>query len=159
MVAYYSATQITAAAVGNEVFVSPLSNFTALLVSAMTNVHAALACLDDAVIDNDHRRCAKGTYDHGPVHPALPPIFATYLNRELPLQVAEQSESTTRTEKQRSNGDGSAIGVLPRLSQSSSAAAARTSSRLFSDGKGRVLSEEEKAAENVYIQVHPIPIP
>ncbi|XP_020088555.1 uncharacterized protein At2g27730, mitochondrial-like [Ananas comosus] len=46
----------------------------------------------------------------------------------------------------------SAIGVLPRLSQSSSAAAARTSSRLFSDGKGRVLSEEEKAAENVYIQ-------
>ncbi|OAY64839.1 hypothetical protein ACMD2_20367 [Ananas comosus] len=47
----------------------------------------------------------------------------------------------------------SAIGVLPRLSQSSSAAAARTSSRLFSDGKGRVLSEEEKAAENVYIQM------
>ena len=57
VVAYYSATQITAAAVGNEVFVSPLSNFTALLVSAMTNVHAALACLglDDAVVDGDHR--------------------------------------------------------------------------------------------------------
>ncbi|XP_077232102.1 uncharacterized protein LOC143866512 [Tasmannia lanceolata] len=28
----------------------------------------------------------------------------------------------------------------------------KKSSRYFSDGKGRVLSEEERAAENVYIQ-------
>lgn len=30
---------------------------------------------------------------------------------------------------------------------------ARGATRRFSDGKGRVLSEEERAAENVYIQV------
>uniref|UniRef100_A0A803QUR5 Uncharacterized protein n=1 Tax=Cannabis sativa TaxID=3483 RepID=A0A803QUR5_CANSA len=29
----------------------------------------------------------------------------------------------------------------------------RPSTRYFSDGKGKVLSEEERAAENVYIQV------
>ncbi|URD74302.1 hypothetical protein MUK42_10101 [Musa troglodytarum] len=50
----------------------------------------------------------------------------------------------------------SALGVIPRLAGSSVAAAkevaAPRSSRFFSDGKGRVLSEEERAAENIYIQ-------
>ncbi|XP_008788952.2 uncharacterized protein At2g27730, mitochondrial-like [Phoenix dactylifera] len=48
----------------------------------------------------------------------------------------------------------SAIGGIPRLSQSAAIAggAARRSARPFSDGKGRVLSEEERAKESVYIQ-------
>ena len=32
----------------------------------------------------------------------------------------------------------------------------RVANRYFSDGKGRVLSEEERAAENVYIQAWPL---
>ncbi|KAJ0969724.1 hypothetical protein J5N97_022601 [Dioscorea zingiberensis] len=44
----------------------------------------------------------------------------------------------------------SAIARIPRSSAIGSTT--RSSSRCFSDGKGRVLSEEEKAAENVYIQ-------
>ncbi|RRT79113.1 hypothetical protein GW17_00010761 [Ensete ventricosum] len=50
----------------------------------------------------------------------------------------------------------SALGVIPCLARSSVAAAkevaAPRSSRFFSDGKGRVLSEEERAAETIYIQ-------
>lgn len=52
----------------------------------------------------------------------------------------------------------SALGVIPCLARSSVAVAkevaAPRSSRFFSDGKGRVLSEEERAAETIYIQVH-----
>ncbi|KAJ0969714.1 hypothetical protein J5N97_022591 [Dioscorea zingiberensis] len=44
----------------------------------------------------------------------------------------------------------SAIARIPR--SSAIGLTTRSSSRCFSDGKGRVLSEEEKAAENVYIQ-------
>ncbi|KAG0478628.1 hypothetical protein HPP92_013347 [Vanilla planifolia] len=40
---------------------------------------------------------------------------------------------------------------LTRLRRSPAASVVRTS-RWFSDGKGRILSEEEKAAENIYIQ-------
>ncbi|XP_064998832.1 uncharacterized protein At2g27730, mitochondrial-like isoform X1 [Musa acuminata AAA Group] len=50
----------------------------------------------------------------------------------------------------------SALGVIPCLARSSVAVAkevaAPRSSRFFSDGKGRVLSEEERAAETIYIQ-------
>ena len=48
-----------------------------------------------------------------------------------------------------------ALGGIPRLSQSAAIAggAGWRSVRPFSEGKGRVLSEEEKAKENVYIQV------
>ncbi|XP_010943770.1 uncharacterized protein [Elaeis guineensis] len=47
-----------------------------------------------------------------------------------------------------------ALGGIPRLSQSAAIAggAGWRSVRPFSEGKGRVLSEEEKAKENVYIQ-------
>ncbi|XP_072978315.1 uncharacterized protein [Typha angustifolia] len=46
----------------------------------------------------------------------------------------------------------SALASIPRLSRPATGVI-RTSSRLFSDGgKGRVLSEEERAAENIYIQ-------
>nr|CAD1820461.1 unnamed protein product [Ananas comosus var. bracteatus] len=44
--AYYQAIQIAAVAVDNEMFASPRSSLIALLVQAMTNVHAALARLD-----------------------------------------------------------------------------------------------------------------
>nr|CAD1820463.1 unnamed protein product [Ananas comosus var. bracteatus] len=43
--AYYPAIQIVAVAVDNEMFASPRSSLIALLVPAMTNVHAALARL------------------------------------------------------------------------------------------------------------------
>ncbi|OAY77619.1 Glucan endo-1,3-beta-glucosidase 13 [Ananas comosus] len=42
MAAYYPAIQIAAMAVDNEMFASPHSSLIALLVPAMTNVHAAL---------------------------------------------------------------------------------------------------------------------
>ncbi|XP_065847842.1 uncharacterized protein At2g27730, mitochondrial [Euphorbia lathyris] len=41
---------------------------------------------------------------------------------------------------------------LNRLTVTSSMQSTRAASRYFSDGKGRVLSEEERAAETVYIQ-------
>lgn len=51
----------------------------------------------------------------------------------------------------------SALGALSRFPRSpvpvAREAAALRSTRLFSDGKGKILSEEEKAAENIYIQV------
>ncbi|EHA8587268.1 putative NADH-ubiquinone oxidoreductase 16 kDa subunit [Cocos nucifera] len=48
----------------------------------------------------------------------------------------------------------SALGGIPRLSQSAAIAggAGWRSARPFSEGKGKVLSEEERAKENVYIQ-------
>ncbi|KAG9459007.1 hypothetical protein H6P81_003515 [Aristolochia fimbriata] len=42
--------------------------------------------------------------------------------------------------------------TLVRSSPSPLMEASRRAVRYFSDGKGRILSEEEKAAENVYIQ-------
>lgn len=33
-------------------------------------------------------------------------------------------------------------------------ASRKTAARYFADGKGKVLSEEERAAENIYIQVN-----
>ncbi|XP_044462149.1 uncharacterized protein At2g27730, mitochondrial [Mangifera indica] len=39
-----------------------------------------------------------------------------------------------------------------RLNLTSSMESTRGATRYFSDGKGRVLSEEERAAENIYIQ-------
>ncbi|XP_021897697.1 uncharacterized protein At2g27730, mitochondrial isoform X2 [Carica papaya] len=42
--------------------------------------------------------------------------------------------------------------ALTRLVLNRSMESARGPIRYFSDGKGRVLSEEERAAENVYIQ-------
>jgi hypothetical protein len=49
----------------------------------------------------------------------------------------------------------SLIGGMRRLggSQAEITSGARASVRLFSDDKGKVLSEEERAKENVYIQV------
>ncbi|KAG6528685.1 hypothetical protein ZIOFF_010869 [Zingiber officinale] len=51
----------------------------------------------------------------------------------------------------------SALEALYRFSRSpvtvARESAALRSARLFSDGKGKILSEEEKAAENIYIQV------
>ncbi|XP_042455212.1 uncharacterized protein At2g27730, mitochondrial-like [Zingiber officinale] len=50
----------------------------------------------------------------------------------------------------------SALEALYRFSRSpvtvARESAALRSARLFSDGKGKILSEEEKAAENIYIQ-------
>jgi ATPase inhibitor, mitochondrial len=47
----------------------------------------------------------------------------------------------------------SALTSLPaRLGHPTASAAAR---RLLSDGKGRILNEEERAKETVYIQVRP----
>uniref|UniRef100_A0A2C9VJT4 Uncharacterized protein n=1 Tax=Manihot esculenta TaxID=3983 RepID=A0A2C9VJT4_MANES len=43
--------------------------------------------------------------------------------------------------------------ALNRLCITRSMESTRGATRYFSDGKGRVLSEEERAAENVYIQV------
>ncbi|KAJ9175404.1 hypothetical protein P3X46_013962 [Hevea brasiliensis] len=42
--------------------------------------------------------------------------------------------------------------ALSRLCITRSMDSTRGATRYFSDGKGRVLSEEERAAENVYIQ-------
>ncbi|KAG8651029.1 hypothetical protein MANES_07G086800v8 [Manihot esculenta] len=42
--------------------------------------------------------------------------------------------------------------ALNRLCITRSMESTRGATRYFSDGKGRVLSEEERAAENVYIQ-------
>ncbi|XP_058088359.1 uncharacterized protein LOC131235234 [Magnolia sinica] len=42
--------------------------------------------------------------------------------------------------------------AIPRAFISRVMEASRRTSRYFSDGTGRVLGEEEKAAENVYIQ-------
>jgi len=50
----------------------------------------------------------------------------------------------------------SALSSLPARLRAPSAAAA-AARRLLSDGKGRVLSEEERAKESVYIQVRPSP--
>lgn len=49
----------------------------------------------------------------------------------------------------------SLIGGMRRLggSQAEVTSGARVSMRLFSDDKGKVLSEEERAKENVYVQV------
>ncbi|KAG6524848.1 hypothetical protein ZIOFF_014792 [Zingiber officinale] len=56
----------------------------------------------------------------------------------------------------------SAIEALSRFSRSpvtvARESAALRSARLFSDGKGKILSEEEKAAENIYIQVSVKPL-
>ncbi|PUZ52692.1 hypothetical protein GQ55_6G289700 [Panicum hallii var. hallii] len=46
----------------------------------------------------------------------------------------------------------SALTSLPARLRAPSAAAAPAARRLLSDGKGRVLSEEERAKESVYIQ-------
>ena len=52
-----------------------------------------------------------------------------------------------------------ALTSLPARLRSPAAVASGTR-RLLSDGKGRVLGEEERAKENVYIQVgHPHPHP
>lgn len=50
----------------------------------------------------------------------------------------------------------SLIGVMRRLggSQSEVTGGARASVRLFSDDRGKVLSEEERAKENVFMQVY-----
>lgn len=40
-----------------------------------------------------------------------------------------------------------------RASANRLAESARGATRFFSDGKGKILSEEERAAENIYIQV------
>ncbi|KAF2920932.1 uncharacterized LOC4346312 isoform 2 [Oryza sativa Japonica Group] len=49
----------------------------------------------------------------------------------------------------------SALTSLPlRLRSPAPVAAACGGMRLMSDGKGRVLSEEERAKENVYVQVY-----
>ncbi|KAJ7970595.1 F1F0-ATPase inhibitor protein [Quillaja saponaria] len=42
--------------------------------------------------------------------------------------------------------------VLRRVSLTRSMDSTRGATRYFSDGKGRILSEEERAAETVYIQ-------
>ncbi|XP_012065741.1 uncharacterized protein At2g27730, mitochondrial isoform X2 [Jatropha curcas] len=42
--------------------------------------------------------------------------------------------------------------AISRLGITRSMESTRGATRYFSDGKGRVLSEEERAAENVYIQ-------
>jgi hypothetical protein len=47
----------------------------------------------------------------------------------------------------------SALTSLPARLRAPSAAAADGGRRLLSDGKGRLLSEEERAKESVYIQV------
>lgn len=46
---------------------------------------------------------------------------------------------------------------LPRLFRTAMEKFARAKPRYFSDDKGRILSEEERAAENVYIQVRTAP--
>ncbi|THU53427.1 hypothetical protein C4D60_Mb10t14290 [Musa balbisiana] len=46
----------------------------------------------------------------------------------------------------------SATARVPLLWRPSMEKLARRSSRFFSDDRGRILSEEERAAENVYIQ-------
>lgn len=50
----------------------------------------------------------------------------------------------------------SLIGVMRRLggSQAEVTGGARASVRLFSDDRGKVLSEEERAKENVFMQVY-----